>query len=210
MARTYEIRDHHSRRLCRRAAGVARRQNAAQAAATPAMDAIAAAGVVGRANHVPAHLPAGSDVANLSLLGYDPQRILHRPRTAGSRRPRHRTGPGRLGHPLQSGDHRRPDDARLHRRPHFDRGSDRSCWPTARQNLGGDELQFVPGVSYRNLLIYRGGKQPAPFHRRHAHHAAARPDRQVGARRLSPRARQRLARINLMSDSVAICSPIIR
>ena len=37
------------------------------------MDAIASAGVVGRANHVPAALPAGSDVANLSLLGFDPQ-----------------------------------------------------------------------------------------------------------------------------------------
>lgn len=44
-----------------------------QAANTPHMDAIAAAGVVGRANHVPAHLPPGSDVANLSLLGYDPE-----------------------------------------------------------------------------------------------------------------------------------------
>src|SRR4051812_22829072 len=43
-----------------------------QAAHTPAMDAVAAAGVVGRANNVPAHLPPGSDVANLSLLGYDP------------------------------------------------------------------------------------------------------------------------------------------
>ena len=36
------------------------------------MDAVAAAGVVGRANHTPAALPAGSDTANLSLLGYDP------------------------------------------------------------------------------------------------------------------------------------------
>ena len=43
-----------------------------QAARTPAMDAVAAAGVVGRSTNVPAHLPAGSDVANLSLLGYDP------------------------------------------------------------------------------------------------------------------------------------------
>lgn len=43
-----------------------------QAARTPHMNAIAAAGVVGRSNNVPAHLPAGSDVANLSLLGYDP------------------------------------------------------------------------------------------------------------------------------------------
>jgi len=43
-----------------------------QAAAVPQMDAIAVAGVVGRANHVPPSLPAGSDVANLSLLGYNP------------------------------------------------------------------------------------------------------------------------------------------
>ena len=43
-----------------------------QAAATPAMDAVAASGVVGRSNNVPPSLPAGSAVANMSLLGYDP------------------------------------------------------------------------------------------------------------------------------------------
>src|SRR5579872_486689 len=43
-----------------------------QAANIPNMNALAAAGVVGRANHVPPSLPAGSDVACLSLLGYDP------------------------------------------------------------------------------------------------------------------------------------------
>jgi 2,3-bisphosphoglycerate-independent phosphoglycerate mutase len=36
------------------------------------MDEIARSGVVGRASHVPSSLPAGSDVANLSLLGYNP------------------------------------------------------------------------------------------------------------------------------------------
>ena len=43
-----------------------------EAAHLPAMDAVAAAGVVGRAVHTPLSLPAGSDVANLSLLGYNP------------------------------------------------------------------------------------------------------------------------------------------
>ena len=47
-----------------------------QAARTPAMDAIAAAGIVGRASHVPAHLPPGSEVANMSLLGYDPTAVF--------------------------------------------------------------------------------------------------------------------------------------
>ena len=43
-----------------------------QAAEIPAMDAVAAAGVLGRANNTPPSLPPGSDVANLSLLGYNP------------------------------------------------------------------------------------------------------------------------------------------
>src|SRR5688572_26815698 len=43
-----------------------------QAAHIPHMDAIALQGAVGRANNVPVHLPPGSDVANLSLLGYNP------------------------------------------------------------------------------------------------------------------------------------------
>ncbi len=67
-----------------------------EAAAIPEMDAVAAAGVVGRANHVPAHLPAGSDVANLSLLGYDPLPVFHRPGTAGGRRAGHQARAQRL------------------------------------------------------------------------------------------------------------------
>src|SRR4029078_4798489 len=47
-----------------------------QAAATPAMDEIARLGVVGRSDNVPGHLPAGSDVANLSLFGYDPNKYF--------------------------------------------------------------------------------------------------------------------------------------
>ena len=43
-----------------------------QAAKTPNMDAVAVAGVVGRANHVPDSMPSGSDVGTMSLFGYDP------------------------------------------------------------------------------------------------------------------------------------------
>ena len=49
----------------------------------------------------------------------------------------------------------------------------------------------MPGVSYRNLLLIprrQAGRAVLP---RHAGHAAARPDRQVRGRRLSPRSRQR-------------------
>src|SRR5437762_4436032 len=43
-----------------------------QAARTPNMDRVAQLGVVGSSNNVPATLTPASDVATLSLLGYDP------------------------------------------------------------------------------------------------------------------------------------------
>ncbi|TFH04532.1 MAG: phosphoglycerate mutase, partial [Methanosarcina sp.] len=43
-----------------------------QAARTPAMDSIAARGRTGLARTVPDGFPPGSDVANMSILGYDP------------------------------------------------------------------------------------------------------------------------------------------
>src|ERR1043165_8544522 len=54
-----------------------------QAAKTPAMDEIARLGVVGRSNNVPPSLPAGSDVACLSLLGYKPLEQLSGRRPPG-------------------------------------------------------------------------------------------------------------------------------
>ena len=47
-------------------------QTPLQAASTPHMDSLAAEGVVARACHTPRALPAGSEIGNLSLLGYDP------------------------------------------------------------------------------------------------------------------------------------------
>src|SRR5213593_1936038 len=46
-----------------------------QAARLPNMDRIAQTGVVGRANNVPATLTPASDVATLSLFGYDPLQV---------------------------------------------------------------------------------------------------------------------------------------
>src|SRR5438552_13595922 len=46
-----------------------------QAASLPNMDRVAQMGVVGRANNVPASLTPASDVATLSLFGYDPLQV---------------------------------------------------------------------------------------------------------------------------------------
>lgn len=133
-----------------------------QAASTPNMDAIAAAGVVGRANNVPPSLPAGSDVATLSLLGYDPLEYFT------GRAPLEAAAQG-----LALG----PNDAAIRcnlvtienqtmksfTAGHISSDEARELLATAQEKLGGPELEFVPGVSYRNLLIYRGGTEAPPF-----------------------------------------------
>ena len=43
-----------------------------EAAKHPAMDQMARDGILGMAQTVPAGMPAGSDVANMAALGYDP------------------------------------------------------------------------------------------------------------------------------------------
>jgi 2,3-bisphosphoglycerate-independent phosphoglycerate mutase len=133
-----------------------------EAAQLPHMDAIAQAGVVGRANNVPVSLPAGSDVATLSLLGYDPLQYF--------------TGRAPLEAAAQ-GIELGPNDAAIRcnlvtvqdqtmksfTAGHISSEEARELLATTQQELGGPQWQFVPGVSYRNLLIYRGGNSPPPF-----------------------------------------------
>src|SRR5580693_7899026 len=49
-------------------------RTALQAASIPEMDRVAATGIVGRSRNVPDRFLPASDVATLSLLGYDPTR----------------------------------------------------------------------------------------------------------------------------------------
>lgn len=133
-----------------------------QAADIAAMDEIAQQGVVGRSNNVPDHLPAGSDVANLSLFGYDPNVYF--------------TGRAPLEAAAQ-GIQLAPEDwaircnlvsvvggvMRSFTADHITSPEAAELVKAAQWRLGADNLEFVPGVSYRNLLIYRGAKVPAPF-----------------------------------------------
>ncbi len=135
-----------------------------QAAQIPAMDELARLGVVGRANNVPSHLPAGSDVANLSLLGYDPN--VH----FTGRAPLEAAAQG-----IELGPHDwaircnlvtvEDQIMRDFTAGHISTDEARALLATAQQELGAPYLEFVPGVSYRNLLLYRAGSVPPPFTR---------------------------------------------
>jgi 2,3-bisphosphoglycerate-independent phosphoglycerate mutase len=135
-----------------------------QAARLPAMDAVAAAGVVGRSNNVPDALPAGSDVAILSLLGYDPMKNF--------------TGRAPLEAAAQ-GIELGPEDWAVRcnlvtienqimvsfTAGHISSEEGAVLLKTAQEKFGSERLQFCPGVSYRNLLLVRGAGGPPPFSR---------------------------------------------
>ncbi len=129
-----------------------------EAARLPAMDGVVKAGVIALGNHTPAALPAGSDTANLSLLGYDPLT--------------HYTGRAPLeaaaqGIALASGDwavrcNMVTIESRVMRdftAGHISSEEAAALLATLQEKLGSETLRFVPGVSYRNLLVV----DAAPF-----------------------------------------------
>lgn len=133
------------------------------AAKTPAMDAIAKRGIVGRANHTPSHLPAGSSVANMSLLGYSPLEYYT------GRAPLEAAAQG-----IELGDNDwcircnlvtvEDQVMKSFTAGHISSDEAKSLLATAQDQVGDDQLEFIPGVSYRNLLMYRPADgQQAPF-----------------------------------------------
>ncbi|MEZ6121305.1 MAG: hypothetical protein R3C28_32775 [Pirellulaceae bacterium] len=135
-----------------------------QAASLPNMDAIAAAGEVGLASNVPAHLPPGSDVANLSLLGFNPNEYFT------GRAPMEAAAQGiQLGSEdwavrcnLVSVIDQEMKDFTA---GHISTEEAAELLAALQETVAGSPLEFVPGVSYRNLLLYRGASQAAPFGR---------------------------------------------
>ncbi|MDA1014833.1 MAG: cofactor-independent phosphoglycerate mutase [Planctomycetota bacterium] len=134
-----------------------------QFAHTPNMDAVAQAGVVGRANHVPASMPSGSDVGTMSLFGYDPLEFHT------GRAPLEAAAQG-----IELGDKDwaircnlvtiaagRMKSFTAEQMPNdIGRGL---IQVLQKSQCGDSHWKYYPGVSYRNLLIYRARDTDAPF-----------------------------------------------
>ena len=144
-----------------------------EAARTPALDMLAARGRVGLVNHVPEALPPGSEVACMSLLGYDPlafftgrapieaaaQGIALGPHDWAVRCNLVTITPGRDGAIMED-----------FTAGHVSTADATELLAAAQRGLEADfpaiaaAWRFVPGVSYRNLLLYRGAAgSPAPL-----------------------------------------------
>jgi 2,3-bisphosphoglycerate-independent phosphoglycerate mutase len=127
-----------------------------EAADTPAMDGLARGGIVGLVRTVPEGMPAGSDVANLAVLGYDPAAVFsgRSPLEAAS-----------IGVALGAGDVAYRCNfvtveggvMRDHTAGHISAEEGRRCIAALQSALGGGPFEFHAGVSYRNLLVWRGG-----------------------------------------------------
>lgn len=133
-----------------------------QVAKTPNMDYLAGQGRVGLAKTVPDGLPPGSDVANLSVFGYNPVECYT------GRAPLEAASIGVSLHKddvaircnlvtLESG----PDGLYM---KDFSAGHIKTEQATKIiQHLGAelssDEFKFYPGVSYRHLLVWKGGNE---------------------------------------------------
>ncbi|MBM83980.1 MAG: cofactor-independent phosphoglycerate mutase [Planctomycetaceae bacterium] len=134
-----------------------------EAAKTPNMDAVAAQGIVGQADHVPASMPSGSDVGTMSLFGYDPLE--------------YHTGRAPLEAAAQGIELGPADWAIRCNLVTINDGKMKSFTAEQIPNEIGSSLvrdlqksrcgdaswKFHAGVSYRNLLIYRGRDGDPPF-----------------------------------------------
>ncbi|MEM6329547.1 MAG: cofactor-independent phosphoglycerate mutase [Planctomycetota bacterium] len=144
-----------------------------EAAATPHMDALVAGGVIARAVHTPRELPAGSEIGNLSLLGYDPfEHFTGRaPMEAAAQGITLAEGDWAVRCNLvTTGELAGVDGPAMidFTAGHVSTEESTALLADAQAQIASDPrwcgaLEFVPGVSYRNLLIWRGEKLTAPF-----------------------------------------------
>ena len=129
-----------------------------EVADTPFMDSLAKEGVLGRVRTVPAGFIPSSDVANLSLLGYDPNLYY--------------TGRGpleaaNLGIELEPKDLAfrcnlvTESEGKLHdySAGHIKDEEARVLMECINKELGNKQHEFFFGTSYRNLMVMRNGKE---------------------------------------------------
>jgi 2,3-bisphosphoglycerate-independent phosphoglycerate mutase len=129
-----------------------------EAARTPNMDFIAKAGRLGRIKTIPDKATPGSDVANITIFGYDPQKFY--------------TGRG----PLEAanlGIEMEDDDVAFrcnlitasgdtltdYSAGHISSKEAGILIKSIDEALGTNRIRFYPGVSYRHLMLAKRGKE---------------------------------------------------
>lgn len=125
-----------------------------EAAKIPNMNFIAENGKVGLTNMIPSRMSPASDVANLSILGYNPKKYY--------------TGRGPL-EAANMGIDLKEDEVAFrcnlvtisgermadYSAGHISNEEAKSIIKELNSKLGSDDIKFYPGVSYRHLMIFK-------------------------------------------------------
>jgi 2,3-bisphosphoglycerate-independent phosphoglycerate mutase len=131
-------------------------------AATPNMDRLASRGVFGLAHTIPEGFPPGSDVGNMSILGYDPA-LYHT-----GRAPLEAASVGIDLSPkdiafrcnlVTIGEKNGNEFMEDFTAGHITSEEAAEIIRDLNRELSGDGIEFFPGVSYRNLMVWRSGKE---------------------------------------------------
>jgi 2,3-bisphosphoglycerate-independent phosphoglycerate mutase len=129
-----------------------------EAARTPYMDFIAKAGTLGRVKTVPDKSAPGSDVANISIFGYNPEEFY------SGRGPLEAAN---LGVMLEKGDvayrcnliTASGDILTDYSAGHISTKEASIIIKFVDSKLGNERIKFYPGVSYRHLMVVKNGVQ---------------------------------------------------
>ena len=134
-----------------------------EAAVTPVMDALASKGTLGTVQNVPAGMAPGSDVANLSVLGYDPTANY------SGRSPLEALSVGVAMDDddviFRSNIVTLTEDEPYEQKTILDHSSGEISTADAdvlmdaiRAKFDSDTFRFYTGTSYRHILVWKGGK----------------------------------------------------
>jgi len=125
---------------------------------TPHIDALCAQGRTGKLITVPGDMPPGSEIANLAVLGYDVKKVFE--------------GRGVL-EAASMGVKLADDDLAMrcnliciedekiknHSSGHISTEESHELITNLQEKLGDETVHFYPGVSYRHLLVIKGGNK---------------------------------------------------
>lgn len=134
-----------------------------EAANTPMMDALAGMGELGLVKTVPDCMKPGSDVANLAVLGYDPEKNY------SGRSPLEALS---VGVEMEPGDvifranivtltENAPYEEKIitdHSSGEISTEDANVLMDVIRRHMNSPEFQFYTGTSYRHIMVWKGGK----------------------------------------------------
>ena len=126
-----------------------------EAAETPNMDKVSTHGRQGLVQTIPDDMEAGSDIAQMSLLGYDPRKFHsgRAPIEAAARNIKLSADDWVFRCNLITiADGKMAD----HSAGHISTEEARALIKELNEQLGDEKFQLYPGVSYRHLLIFKG------------------------------------------------------